>query len=802
MAAKFHFSTKFSVLSSIIGALLVLATMPIGAQSIFKDNRDKKKKPIIPTIVAPEGPSIPTEEEKKEEEEEPAKPVVAAPVEQRSNAVLNRAREESANVSSPGVASLLGTAGQVDKLKILTTDPEAEKKKSEEEKRKMAEEAGDPLDDRLKATLLTRQDARTFTFTIPAPRGQILDRRGRPLAQNKVVHYVALMFPQWGDDADEAAVVKYAADRIVHVNNMLGTSWDLQPKVVSQHYYNRRWMPLYFSAALTQKETDRLRGAMVEGIKLVPRYLRHYPREKTLSHMIGYVGRRPPRATGPISNEEPLWGAGIGVQGLEKSYDKYLTGVPGKFSELYDEDGNKLREDEISKPRPGHNVITTIDLEAQNIIERLLRERTSRSAMVVMDCNNGDLLAMASYPAFNPNDFIPAISVEKFKKLNEDPEKPLFGRAFQASYPPASTYKIASALAFLESGYIDSGDTYPCPAKWSVGNLVMKNWNKSPEGDMNVVSAIARSCNTWFYEIAIHVGADAMSSMSTRLGLGEKTGLPLGGENSGFIPNNRYWIKNYRARLADGDEANMSIGQGRVKTSPIQVARMMAAIGNQEQVFDPRLVKQVQDVNHNVIDVFPAKVRNSLNVSNRSLSSVRSGMYNVVNSSYGTGKGGWHKVGVSAKTGTGQWITSENRNIAWFAGYFPVKNPVYSFAMVYEGQPYEQVSGGKTAAPIVNSFLNEYLNTTNLNAVRKRSAALRGDYEYKTYVEEEAGPDPNKAIISETKKPASDSSTIFRGSSGPSNPAASKPAATPTAAPATPRRKNLFNRLFKGRRGR
>jgi penicillin-binding protein 2 len=312
---------------------------------------------------------------------------------------------------------------------------------------------------------------------------------------------------------------------------------------------------------------------------------------------------------------------------------------------------------------------------------------------------------------------------------------------------------------------------------------------------MNVVSAIARSCNTWFYEIAINAGADSMSSMSTRLGLGEKTGLPLP-ENAGFIPNNRYWIDKYGYQLSDGDEANMSIGQGRVKTTPIQIARMMAAIGNQESVFKARLVRQVQDVNHNVVEVFPAEVRNSLQVSSYSLAAVRKGMYSVVNASFGTGKAGAHPITVSAKTGTGQWITQEKRNIAWFAGYFPATNPVYSFAIVYEGNPGETVSGGKKAAPIISEFMNEYLTPAKMAEVRRMSAEMRGDYNPSN---------PDYGSRYDTFSSLNEPDSIFRDASGgpvsatPVEVKPPEPVATPTR-PAPPRRDNIFNRIFRKRR--
>ncbi|MDF1812763.1 MAG: penicillin-binding transpeptidase domain-containing protein, partial [Verrucomicrobiales bacterium] len=736
MAPKSYFNSLFGrlvlffVITAITGNLCF-------AQSIFRDRRDST--PIIPTIVPPEGPVLPGEEPMVEEgaledgeviegeQTEDGEPLVALPVkteEEIQEEALNREREEAANVSSPGVVALFRQAGKLDALK--PKPPTAE-----EVKEKLGANAPglktmeDSMDEKLASTFMTQADARTFTFSIPAPRGQILDRNGKPLAQNKVVNYAAIEFPQWGDEPDDTEVMKFAAERIHHVNNLLGTNWDLDPKIVRSHYLSRRWMPLLFSGPLTKKESEKLGKARVDGLQLIPVYLRHYPNEMMLSHVIGYVGKRPPRSTGVITSDEPIWGSGIGVQGLELAFDEELTGTPGRISQLWDGKGNKVREDTLAAPRPGNNVVTTIDIDMQRLAERLLRQKTHRGAMVVMNCNNGDVMALASYPQYNPNDFIPSISQEKYTALLEDKEKPLFGRAFQGGYPPASTFKVASALAFLEEGYISTSDVYPCPSSWTIGNLTMRNWNSQGEGHMNVVSALARSCNTWFYEISITVGGDAMSSMSNRLGLGEKTGLPLP-ETPGFIPNNRYWIEKYGYQMSDGDEANMSIGQGRVKTTPIQIARMMAAIGNQESVFNARLIKQIQDVNHNVVKVFNPEVRNALQVGSYSLAAVRKGMYNVVNASYGTGKAGAHPITVSAKTGTGQWITSERRNIAWFAGYFPARNPVYSFSIVYEGQPGEAVSGGRKAAPIIHEFMEEYLTPQKMAEVRRMSAEMRG----------------------------------------------------------------------------
>lgn len=801
--------------------VFALGISHLDAQSIFKDRRDRDA--IIPSIVPPEGPPLldgtvtgepemiePTEGEPGEntevvegeaeegKQEEPSEPALSD--EEKTEIALNRERDESANVSSPGIVALFKQAGRltdmVGKVDRIQRDPTIQYAIGEAAPAKVNEQ----LDQKLASTFETQPDARTFTFSVPAPRGQILDRKGKPLAQNKVVNYAAIMFPHWGEEPEEMKIYKFAADRINYVNTLLGTNWDLKPKIVKEHYANRRWMPLLFSGALTKNESEKIGKAKPPGLSLVPVYLRHYPNEEMLSHVVGYVGKRPPRSTRPIASDEPIWGEAIGAYGLELAFDEQLTGTPGRYSLLYDGNGNKIREDRLEPPRPGSNVVTSIDIEMQRLVERLLREKTHRGAMVVMDCNNGDVLAMGSHPQFNPNDFIPAISTEKYKELLEDPEKPMFPRAFQASYPPASTYKVVSAISFLESGYIDQYTTYPCPSSWTIGNLTMKNWNSSTEGYMNVVGALARSCNTWFYEIAINVGADAMSSVSNRLGLGEKTGLPLP-EDPGFIPNNRYWVDKYGYNLSDGDEANMSIGQGRVKATPLQVARMMAAIGNQERVLKPRLVKQIQDVNHNVLEVYPTQVRNSLNFSTRSLAAVRKGMWDVVNAGHGTGKAGQHKITVSAKTGTGQWKPNDHQNIAWFAGYFPAKNPVYSFAIVYEGNPYETVSGGRSAAPIVSEFMNEYLNTTNYNEIVRRSRELRGDYTPMDYTDIPIERTVSPSIVEEPQ-------SIFRGPNGETShsPLEATPAEPveeqPEQRAQEPRRTSIFNRIFGGRRRR
>ncbi|MCB1229735.1 MAG: penicillin-binding protein 2 [Verrucomicrobiae bacterium] len=630
--------------------------------------------------------------------------------------------------------------------KLERVNPKSGEKEADAEEKKPAD-AGNTT---IGSSYVTRTEARTFTLSVPAPRGQILDRNGYPLAQNKVVYYAAVNFPLL-EGADDTAILRYAGERIVHVNKLLGKRWDLFPDVVLPHYQNRRWLPLVFSDALSEDEAEKIRSNPMKGLMLHPVYLRHYPHGKMLSHVLGYVGKRPPRELGPIRPNEPLWGEALGVEGLEESFDTWLTGQPGRINMLFEADGSKLREEMVRRPRPGNNIVTSIDAEMQQIGEDVLAEKVHRGALVVMDVRTGDVLVMASFPQFDPNDFIPSISKAEYAALQNDPEKPLFPRAFRGAYPPASTFKVTVALAALEERVVSASTTYPCPTSWSVGDVIMRNWNKDPEGSMNVSAALMRSCNTWFYEVGTQTGADAVTMMARRLGMGEQTGLPLKSEATGIVPTNRWWREKYGYYMSKGDLANICIGQGQIEVTPVQVARAMAAVANRQHVLKPRLVKQIQDYNNAVIQSVPVEDRSELEIDPYYLSIVRKGMTDVVNAGRGTGHAaGNDKIEVAGKTGTGQWKPANEQNIGWFAGFAPADAPVISFAAIYEGNPGEAVGGGKNAAPIIGEFLERYLDDD------EHLAEIR------------AASDEMKTLLAEVEPAATDRpevNSIFRDSS-------------------------------------
>ena len=553
--------------------------------------------------------------------------------------------------------------------------------------------------------IITRKDARTITLKIPAPRGQIVDRDGAAIAQNRVAYQVALQFRQF-ENADRDFVVNWARTRLDSLQAMVK---NLTPKTDDElydHYKNRRWLPLLVSGQLDDKEANNLQTKLTSGLVLQPIYTRYYPHGEVAAHIIGYPGSVGKLPTGPINFNEPLWEESEGRAGLEKLFNDQLTGDPGMKRLLFDESGNKLLEEQVKRPRPGGTIVTTLNLQWQLLAEKTLKAGCKRGAFVVLDVVTGEVLVMASRPSFDLNVFIPGINEKDFKALNEDPSTPLYGRAFQSVYPPASAFKPVVALAALNNGTVTENSEIYCPASLAVGNTVMNNWSKVPEGSINVKRALARSCNTWFYQVGIDVGPSAFLNLSRSLGFGEKTDLPLIGESAGLVPNDEWMLRNEKRRILNGDTANLSIGQGSLLASPLQVAQAMAGIANGDIVPKLQLIRQVQDTRGRVIKAGIPERKRWLGVDAKAVEVVHKGMSDVVNGGGGTGQSAQLSfTTLCGKTGTAQWgEPSKNQRLAWFAGFLPEDNPRYSFAVLYEGRPGETVSGGRMAAPMVKKF--------------------------------------------------------------------------------------------------
>lgn len=559
------------------------------------------------------------------------------------------------------------------------------------------------------ASVTGMKNARVITLAIPAPRGQILDREGEPFAQNRVTYQLALQFPQF-ENASEEFVVAWARKRLDELKAIHPKSADKSDAELWAHYKDRRWLPLYLSGFITSSNATALAKKLGDrdDIVLQPVYSRYYPGASMAAHIIGYTGSAGKLPTGPINFNEPLWEVTEGKSGLEKIYDKQLTGTPGVKRILYNNDGIKLQEEIVKRPVAGGNVVMTINRRWQERAESVLRNGCQRGALVVIDVTTGEVMAMASRPTFDLMEFVGGISTTRFKELNEDPAAPMFGRAFSAEYPPASTFKSVVAMAALADETITENSTVYAPAFLQFPGHKVRNASGAAEGSIAVKYALARSTNTWFALVGIDCGPTNFLAMARRVGYGEKTGLPLIGEASGLIPTNEWMISNHKRRFMNGDTANMAIGQGVLLSTPLQVAQGMAGIANGEALPKLQMIRQVQDSKGRVVFQALPEVRKDLGVPESAYLTVHKGMRDVVNSDYGTGRSaGLSWTTLCGKTGTAQWgPASKNQRLAWFAGFFPYENPRFAFAVIYEGRPGQVVSGGRYAAPMVKAFFN------------------------------------------------------------------------------------------------
>ena len=577
----------------------------------------------------------------------------------------------------------------------------------------------------------TQKLARNYTFAIPAPRGQITDRNGVPLAQTRVSHNLAINFPS-PPTFNDAQAARYIDEQVRLATAYTGRRIEIDPAKAIKHFKERGTLPFVIAQDLKSSEMDRLKKVNAPGLITVPLYLRSYPEGSVAAHVVGFVGRQGGFQNGPVENGELLWPEYEGRDGLEKSFNSQLTGKVGLMQVSYDKEGRKSSEKIITPPRPGQNVITTLDLAVQKSVEKSLRVARRPAAMVAIDPHNGDVIAMASEPAFDPNIYVPSASQDVLDKLMKDPFNPLYPRAFRAAYPPGSVFKIITGLAAMNEGIVDPGDEFSGEAVMTIDGRKFHNWKKSDSGQLNFVEALTQSCNTYFYKMGLKTGHKVMLDYSKRLGLGSKTGIPIGSEEDGNLITTEYMLKHHKQRVMSGDVANMSIGQGATQCTPLQVAQAMSTIASEGTVFQTRLVLQVQDIDDRITFGYDVRARDQIEIRRDVMKALKAGMVSVVSGHGGTG----HAAAVSGfkvggKTGTAQWGAGKTEKVAaWFAGFAPIENPQYAFAAVYEGKPGDHdVHGGTYVAPIVGRVLKDILKREPKAEKKSSSRKKRADEE-------------------------------------------------------------------------
>ncbi len=595
-----------------------------------------------------------------------------------------------------------------------------------------------------KPTWETQKKARTYVLGIPAPRGQVTDRNGNPLAQSRLSYNLAISFPtplDWND----TKVLEFAKQQITLAGGLLGRTIDIKDDAILNHYKNRGLLPLDVVEDLSPQELGVVQKGITPTLILRQTYVRFYPNGPLAGHIVGYTGREAPLSVRPIENNDLIFPESEGREGLEQIFDNELRGQLGKLYVTFDPNGQKMSERIAKQPVPGYNVVTTIDENLQRICENVLEKNCKRGAIVVIDPNNGEILAMASWPGFNPNEFVPVVKKDVFDKYNTDESNPLVPRAFRSAYPAGSTYKTFVGLAALETGKIKPDTEFSCPPALGVGNFTFHNWKKTDAGSLNFVEALTQSCNTWFYQCALKVGAAPIIDYSAKLGLGKKTGIPLRFENAGNIPTDEYMLRVHKRKILSGDVANMAIGQGDILITPLQMAQAMGVIAAAGQFHQTRLVKQIQTLDNRVVAAYPDRIRGEFAVTPEILEQLRKGLVAVTEGGQGTAHRAQVKgIKVAGKTGTAQWGPKDKqRTAAWFAGFMPADNPQYAFAALYEGEPNDNtIHGGSHAAPLIGKVFKQVYNP---------SEAKKGDDEEKDESEDSEKP-------RETEEPQEDSS--------------------------------------------
>lgn len=558
-----------------------------------------------------------------------------------------------------------------------------------------------------KPTWETQKQARTWQLDIPAPRGLITDRNGRPLAQSRLSYNLAISFPTPLDMSD-SQVLAFARQQATLAKGLLGREIVLNERAVLDHYRNRGVLPFDIAEDLKPQEMAVVEKGVTPTLILRQTYVRFYPENSLAGHIVGYVGRVAPLSLRPIENGDFIFPESQGREGLEQIYDNELRGQPGKLHLTFDAEGRRTSERIAKPPVPGLNVITTIDRDLQALCEDVLAKNAKRGAIVLLDPTSGEILALASWPTFDPNIFVPFVDAARFKAVQEDPSVPLLPRAFRSAYPPGSTFKTFVGLAGLEEGKIKPATEFGCPTSFGVGNFVFRNWKKVDAGSLNFVEALTQSCNTWFYQAGLKIGSKPIIDWSLKLGLGQRTGLPLKGEERGNIPNDEYMLRVHKRKILQGDVANMSIGQGDILITPLQMAQALGVIANGGQFHQTRLVKQIQSLDNKVVAAYPDRLRAELPITPEIMEQMRKGLVAVTESGNGTAHRAKVKgIHVAGKTGTAQWGPKEKqRTAAWFAGFAPAENPRYAFAAVYEGEPGDNdIHGGSHAAPLIGKVL-------------------------------------------------------------------------------------------------
>jgi penicillin-binding protein 2 len=550
---------------------------------------------------------------------------------------------------------------------------------------------------------------------VPAKRGLIMDRYGKILADNQAAYELQIdrvvMKPLLkADPRHREKLVSFIAMVLGAPAAEVQARYDKESAKVP----STRPFPITEGLTLSQVATLKAQSVAFPELNVVPVQRRNYPYQTMAAHVLGFIGEVGEKEL--KQNDALQQGDLIGKRGVELMYDSYLRGRNGAEYWEYDADGRRLSEYVPARktPVPGDNVYLTVDFELQRRAEQYFAENEMVGSAVALDPRNGEVLAMVSSPAFNPNVYSNRFAPDVWKTITSNPFKIEVNRAIQGLYSPGSVFKVVMAIAGLSDGAVGPDTNFNCGGSGVFRGRRFRCWKKEGHGAVDVERAMKVSCDIFFYNTGDRLGVDKINKYAHQLTFGEISHIDLDGEKAGLVPSMAWRAKNPvkgDGKWYPAETISVAIGQGPLIVTPLQVANMMAAVANGGKVFQPHVVRYVdrvqRDGSYRRFRV-PSRVIHEIQLAPSALKAVREGLWQVVNAEGGTGGNARIEgLDISGKTGTVQvvqqigWVKAEHlpfkyRDHAWFASFAPLNNPQLVVVVFVEHGGH----GGSDAAPL------------------------------------------------------------------------------------------------------
>lgn len=549
------------------------------------------------------------------------------------------------------------------------------------------------------------------TIIVRAPRGLVTDRNGLLLAANRAAFNVAIVREEL-DDPD--STLQWLA-------GVLSVTPDMLRKRLDQR---QRGIPIFQPIVIAEDIAATLvpaieaRSFEYPGVLIQPENKRHYPKGLVAAHVMGYVGEINAGQLATWEQGRYRMGDIVGQLGLEHAHDGLLSGFAGEEETIVNSAGRTIRVLNQIPPEPGHTLTLTLDVRLQQQAEALLEGK--KGAIVILDVNTGGTLALASAPTFDPNMFARRFSQAEWDAVTNDPAAPLQNRALQSAYPPGSIFKLLMAVAGLEAGRIKPETTVNCTG----GGIYYGQYRScnAVHGTVNLESAIGRSCNVYFYDLGSKLSREQIVEVAQRYGLGARSGIDLLNEATGILPTDEWITQALPPRDGNwysGETIGLSIGQGPINTTPLQLAQMVAALATGVKI-KPHLVKNVESsAGDSRPRIAPRDRSVEVNLSPYHREAILAGMRAALQPVTGTGrraanpnydfggKTGTAQVASTAASGPEEERPEALRNHAWFVGIAPIESPEIAIVVFIE----HGVGGGVTAAPIAGQLMTAYFET-------------------------------------------------------------------------------------------